>query len=153
MVQEVAVDVLKREGMTIVSVREPNNFLDTLFSKLVRQLIAALNQFMRSELIARLREARERQLLVTTRKTLDGTPKVTGRSSGLEGPRASKIRKALRPWVSKPIKTGSIANAQRALTKEGVKTKRRRPVSIQQAKTWLMSLKKAKQAKKASRGQ
>jgi hypothetical protein len=84
MVQEVAIDVLKREGLDIISVKEPNNFLDTLFSKLVRQLIAALNQFVRSELIARLKEARERQLQVTTRKTLDGAPKVTGTTSSLE---------------------------------------------------------------------
>ena len=48
MVEELAVDVLKRECLTSIAVKEPNNFVDTIFSNLVRQMIAALNQLMRS---------------------------------------------------------------------------------------------------------
>ena len=80
---------------------------------------------------------------MTNRKTLAGAPKVTGKTSSLESPKGRKIRKALWPWVSKPLKTGRVAAAQRALTKVGVKTKYKQPVSSQQAKSWLMSLKKA----------
>ena len=72
--------------------------------------------------------------MTTARRTLHGTPKVTGKKSRLEGPDG----RVLLQWSSKPkLETGDLTKALRALTKKGIRTETGDDVSHSQVLSWL----------------
>ena len=89
----------------------------------------------------RLKQARDRKYLETSRRTLGGTPKVTGKMSRLEGKDGKAIIRTLQPWITKrTLQAGDISLAQKALTKQKLKTSKGSDFSIGQVTSWLKSL-------------
>jgi DNA invertase Pin-like site-specific DNA recombinase len=67
-VQETGYAMLKRDGFTLVAVDDPDAFTaDTPTAVLVRQILGAIAQFEKTNLVAKLRGARERKRRATGR--------------------------------------------------------------------------------------
>ena len=142
--QEITVDMPKQHDINLVSVQAPDTFSsDHLVATLVRQVIGAIFQIQRNEIVERLKHARKAKLWRSKVKSLKGKPKLTGRKSMLEGKKAAKIKHTLRTWTRKQqLKPGDTAMAARALTAAGVRTSRGKTVSLAQTKTWVLALRK-----------
>ena len=146
LVQEVTVNLCSDLGIMLIASRSPDTFVrDCIVSQLVRHVVGAVSQFQRSEIVERLKHARNERLKTTSSKTLLGKPKVVGKKSRLEGEDAKCIKKVLLKWSKKAqLKSGDIAAAQRALTKNGIWTKNGEEVSVAQVRTWLVALRTRK---------
>jgi len=141
--QEVAQIVLKKNGVEMVAVKSPEAFQDTLMANFIRQILTAMDQFHRSDLIARLRAAREHKLKQSKERTLCGKPKVTGKKSTLQKTKGKRIRTILKTWVQKKkLAYGDFALARKALTKAKVRTKNNVEISIAQTTTWVMAMRR-----------
>jgi hypothetical protein len=109
--------------------------------RIVRHVVGAVSEFQRAEVVERLRNAREGKKMTTTRRTLCGKPKVTGKTSRLEGPGGRVIKTTLLKWSSKPtLETGDLTKALRALTKKGIRTETGADVSHSQVLSWIQAL-------------
>ncbi len=141
LIQEVIFKLCKDYGFKLIAVQCPDAFDDGVVSKLVRHVVGAVSEFNRSEIVARLKHARDQKARTTKSKTLFGKPKVTGKKSTLETRRGTTIKKTLQTWIRKAtLKPGDISKAQKALTKSRILTEQGNEVSLAQVTTWLNSL-------------
>ena len=142
MVQEVTISMCGTLGIVIIPANSPDMFTgNDIVKTLVRHVVGAVSEFQRAEVVERLRNAREGKKMTTTRRTLCGKPKVTGKTSRLEGPGGRVIKTTLLKWSSKPtLETGDLTKALRALTKKGIRTETGADVSHSQVLSWIQSL-------------
>ena len=141
LIQEVIYNLCTDLGFKLIAVHCPDAFEDGVVSTLVRQVVGAVAEFQKSEVVARLKHAREEKAKTTTARTLRGKPKVTGKKSTLETKKGTTIKTILNKWVKKSkIQAGDIADAQRALSTRRVRTKHGKEVSIAQVTSWIASL-------------
>ena len=120
LVQLMGHDALTVKGFKLVSAASPEQFVDdSPPGTLMRHIIAAVSQFEKSNLVAKLAGARKRAAERKAIKTWKGTMQASGPQNKLDGPDGAAIRKTLRPYIAKrkldkgdatTIATSSAAN-------------------------------------------
>ena len=107
-VQETGVAMLKAQGFTLIAVDDPDAFTaDTPTAQMVRQILGAVSQFEKANLVAKLRGARDR-------KSVKGK-RVEGRK-GYDDTKPELVREAKR-LARKSPKTG-ISRSLREIAAE-----------------------------------
>lgn len=137
--QELGYRRLVESGFSIVATSHPAVFLDDgPTSTLLRQVLGAIAQFDRSQLVARLKAGRMKRATITHEKTHAGKGRSCGVKSRLDGEDGPMILQILNNFgVRLP---GSLSAAARTLFEMGIKTKTGKPVSIGQVDAWLNAL-------------
>jgi DNA invertase Pin-like site-specific DNA recombinase len=142
LLQEVTVAMLDDLGIKIIAVQSPEAFDGTTPTGVfMRQILGAVSQFQRSEVVTRLKQARDQALLETDAVTLAGKPKVVGKKNRLETNDGKRIKQVLKKWVKKAsLERGDVGAARKALIAKGITTENDEDVSYSQVSTWLSSL-------------
>jgi DNA invertase Pin-like site-specific DNA recombinase len=143
-VQEVAYQRLVEDGgYILISAASPDQFQEAgMTADLVRQILGAVAQFERGQVVERLRQGREKKALTATERTLQGRGRSCGVRSRLNGPDGATIRRALSEFVERhALREGGISAAVATLTAAGILTRDANEVSHGQATTWIKALK------------
>ena len=142
MCQEIAYKHLTEAGFRLVSAASPQQFLEqTLTAKLVRQVLGSVAEFVKSDLVARLRVARDRSAVKADRQCLKGNLKSVGRTSKLFGAQSLAIADILKGYAEKEnLGRGDLAEARKALHAKGISTSGGRVVATRIAASWIRKL-------------
>ena len=141
-VQELALQLLQELGVSGISCASPGEFVgDCPTSRLVRQLLGAVAEFHRSDLVKRLQAARDAKKGGSKTKTLQGCPKLGGKPNRLEGKDGATIKQVMKKYIKKPkIEPGDVAKIRKELHTKNVKTAKGLTVSHSQVQSWLNSM-------------
>ena len=142
--QEIGFKQLTASGFKLISAANPTQFLDEgPTSKLIRQVLGAVSEFEKSNLVAKLKGARQRAAERKGLKTLKGSFQSSGPRSRIQGEDGQKIVKALRPFAKKSkLKRGEMKQAASACFKAGIKDAKGNACNHKTIKGWLNSVKR-----------
>jgi len=137
--QEIAYKHLRESGFDLVSSASPQQFLeDGLTARMVRQILGAVAEFQKSELVHRLKGARVRSAVIANRTSLKGTVKPVGRRSYLFGVRSRTIKLALATYTKKTnLERGDLTAAIEELFKQGIATSGGHRIAPRIASSWI----------------
>ena len=122
-VQETGYAWLKAQGFTLIAVDDPDAFTaDTPTAVMIRQILGAVSQFEKSNLVAKLKGSRDRASQKAGRR-------VEGRKGYTRGnPELVALAKSLKAEL------GTLLSVSAALAQQGYVTERGQPFSASQVK-------------------
>lgn len=121
--QEIGFKQLSASGFKLIAAANPNQFLDDgPTSKLIWQVLGAIAEFEKSNIVAKLKGARHRAAERKGLKTLKGTFQAAGFRSKLHGAEGQTIMEVLGPFARKAkLKRGEWKEAASACSNAGIK--------------------------------
>lgn len=154
MVQELAyAELVEKAGYTLISTKHPSQFReDGVTAKLVRQILGAIAEFDKGQVVDRLRHGRAKRAATTLEKTMSGSPRVCGKRSRLDGPDGDNIKSLLAPFVTATgvLASGVLTQAVDALANANMVTATGEKILHAQVQTWLQSLTRSAQTLRQS---
>ena len=138
LVQELGLNLLRDMGFCAISAANPDHFQDdSPYAKLVRQLIGAISEFQRNDIVTRLKKGRDMNLQKSSKVTMQGTPKLGGKPNRLEGKEGNVIKKVIRRVLKdKKIQKGDLAKIRQKLFDQKITTAKGNQISHTQALAW-----------------
>ena len=142
LVQELGLSFLREMGFSAISAANPDHFEDdSPYAKLVRQLIGAISEFQRNDIVTRLKKGRDINLQKSSRVTMQGNPKLGGKPCRLEGKEGNVIKGVVRRVSKdKKIQKGDLAKIRQKLFEFGITTAKGNQVSHSQALAWARAI-------------
>lgn len=141
-VQELGLNLLRDMGFSAISAANPDHFQDdSPYAKLVRQLIGAISEFHRNDLVTRLKKGRDINLQKSSKVTMQGTPKLGGKPNRLEAKEGNVIKGVIRKVLkNKKIQAGDLAKIRKLLFEKGITTAKGKQISHSQALAWARAI-------------